>query len=251
MKYLLLGIVQGLTEFLPVSSQGHLLIFEKIFHLQVNIAFDTVVHLGTALAALIYFRKEIGELFFSQRKLLWLAVVATFFTGVIGVAFKDFFESLFSAFQYVGPFFIVSGIVILLGEWIGKGKRGGPEMNVRDASLIGLAQGLAILPSLSRSAMTISTALACNLDRKLAAQFSFIISIPAILGAGLIQSRAIFKAGEMGIGFWPLAVGFLAAFFSGMIAIKIFMGLIQRASLRVFAYYCFIIGILTIILATR
>ena len=215
MQYILLGLVHGLTEFLPISSQGHLLVFNRLFGWQENIAFDTVLHLGTALAALFYFRTDIWELFISKRKLLWLVIVSTFFTGVIGIAFKDFFESLFSAFQYVGPFFIVTGLVILLGEWIGKGKRGEGDMNTKDAAWIGLAQGAAIIPSLSRSGMTISTALACGLDRGLAARFSFIVAIPAILGAGIIQSKAIFKAGTLGIGLWPLVLGFMAAFISG------------------------------------
>ena len=115
-------------------------------------------------------------------------------------------------------------------------------MNSWDAALIGLAQAAAIIPSLSRSAMTVATGLGRNLDRELAAKFSFIIAIPAILGAGLIQSKAIVKAGTLGIGFWPLALGFVAAFVSGWIAIKLFMGLIQRTSIKGYAYYCFAVG---------
>lgn len=251
MKYLILGIIQGLTEFLPVSSSGHLVIFQTLLGMKENIAFDTVVHLATALALLIYFRRDILELFTRRRKMLGLLLVATFFTAAIGFSFKDYFESLFSSARAVGGFLILTGIVILLGEWIGKGKRKIEEMNLWDAVLIGLAQGAAIAPGLSRSGTTISASLARNLDRTLAARFSFLLAIPAILGAGLLQTKAIIKAGEIGIGFGPLIIGFLAAFISGLLAIKFFMNLIQRASLRVFAYYCFIIGILTIILATR
>lgn len=251
MKYILLGIVQGLTEFLPVSSQGHLMLVCRFLGLTENIAFDTILHLATALAATIYFRNEIIELFTKKHKLLWLAVVATFFTGVLGMAFKDFFESLFSNFYYVGPFFIVTGLVILLGDWIGKGRRAEADMNIKDASIIGIAQGLAIIPSLSRSAMTISAALACNLDRKFAASFSFIIAIPAILGAGLIQSKAIVKAGTIGIGLIPILFGFIASFISGWIAIKLFMNIIQRMSLKWFAYYCFVVGLIVIILNAK
>lgn len=249
MKYIFLGIVQGLTEFIPISSQGHLLIFERFFNLSVNLAFDTTVHLATALAAIIYFYKDIIELFTVNRKLLGLVLVATFFTGVLGIAFKDFFESMFSAFIYVGPFFIVTGLLILVGEWLGKGKRGMREMNLIDASIIGLAQGVAIIPSLSRSAATISAALACNLERRLAARFSFIISIPAILGAGLLQSKAIVKAGTIGIGFWPLSLGFFAALISGWLAIKLFMQIIEKTNIRIFAYYCFVIGASVIIIS--
>lgn len=247
MKYILLGLVQGLTEFLPVSSSGHLIIFQKLLNVPFNIAFDTVVHLATALAVIIYFWREIIDLFTINRKLLWLLLVGTFFTGIIGLSFKDFFEILFSSVRAVGGFLILTGIVILLGEWVGRGKRKLEDMNVWDAVLIGLAQGCAIAPGLSRSGTTISASLARNLDRTLAARFSFLLAIPAILGAGLVQSKAIVKAGTAGIGIWPLSLGFLSAFVSGWIAIGIFMSLIQRTSIRMFAYYCFAAGILVLL----
>lgn len=122
-------------------------------------------------------------------------------------------------------------------------------MNWRDACLIGLAQGAAIIPSLSRSAMTISAGLACGLERKLAARFAFIIAIPAIAGAGLLQSKAILKAGTTGIGLFPLLLGFLAALVSGWLAIKFLMGVIERVSLRGFAYYCVAIGLVVTVWA--
>ena len=249
LKYVFLGIVQGLTEFLPVSSSGHLVIFQTFLGIGENIAFDTVVHLATALAVVIYFWRDIFELFTVNRKMLWLLIVGTFFTGIIGISFKDFFESLFNSVRAVGGFLVLTGIVILLGEWIGKGKRTLKEMNVWDAVLIGLAQGAAIAPGLSRSGTTISASLARNLDRGLAARFSFLLAIPAILGAGLLQSKAIIKAGTLGIGIWPLVLGFTAALISGWLAIKLFMEMIQRASIRVFAYYCFAIGAVVLLLS--
>ncbi|MFA5112868.1 MAG: undecaprenyl-diphosphate phosphatase [Candidatus Margulisiibacteriota bacterium] len=252
LKYGFLGLVQGLTEFLPVSSQGHLLIAYRFFGLTENLAFDTVVHLATALAAAAYFWRDLMAMLRvtsrESRKMLGLVLVATVITGVLGIGFKDFFEALFADFRYVGPFFIVTGMVILLGEWLGTryqglGTRGEERMNWQDACLIGLAQGAAIIPSLSRSAMTISAGLACGLERRLAARFAFIIAIPAIAGAGLLQSKAIFKAGTIGIGAWPLLLGFLAALISGWLAIKLFMTLIERTSIRVFAYYCIVLGL--------
>ena len=144
---------------------------------------------------------------------------------------------------------ILTGVIIVLAEWIGKGRRNLEEMNIWDAVLIGLAQGCAIAPGLSRSGATISASLGRGLNRTLAARFSFLLSVPAILGAGVIQSKAIVKAGTVGIGIWPLILGFIAAFFSGWIAIKIFMSIIQRTSIRMFAYYCFVVGILVLILS--
>lgn len=249
MKYVLLGIIQGLTEFLPVSSSGHLVIFQRLLDLPHSIAFDVVVHLATALAVIVYFRKDIIELFTSKRKMLWLLLIGTVITGIIGLGFKDYFESLFSSVFAVGGFLILTGVIILLGEWLGKGKRQLEDMNIWDAIFIGLAQGCAIAPGLSRSGTTISASLGRGLNRTLAARFSFLLSVPAILGAGLVQSKAIFKAGTVGIGIWPLILGFVAAFISGWIAIKIFMNIIQRTSIRMFAYYCFVIGILVLLLA--
>ncbi|OGC35627.1 hypothetical protein A2311_03495 [candidate division WOR-1 bacterium RIFOXYB2_FULL_48_7] len=251
MEYFVLGIVQGLTEFLPVSSQGHLLIFERLFNLQVNIAFDTVVHLGTALAAIVYFWRDIWELLTVKHRLLGLVMVSTAITGVLGVAFKDYFEALFANFFFVGPFFVLTGLLIMAGEKLGKGNRGEAKFNFIDAAIIGLAQGAAIVPSLSRSGTTIAAALACNLERDLAARFSFLISIPAILGAGLLQSKAIIKTGTIGLGAWPLILGFTASFISGLLAIRIFMELVRRASLRWFAYYCLALGIVLLLWQIR
>ena len=248
MKYLLLGAIQGLTEFLPVSSSGHLVLFQSLLDLPHSIAFDVVVHLATALAVAVYFWRDIIDLFVSKRKMLWLLLLGTVFTGILGLGFKDFFESLFSSVLAVGFFLILTGVIIVLAEWWGKGRRGLREMNVWDAVLIGLAQGCAIAPGLSRSGTTISSSLARNLDRNLAARFSFLLSIPAIAGAGLVQSKEIIKAGTVGIGIWPLILGFVAAFISGWIAIKIFMNIIQRTSIRIFAYYCFGVGAVVLIL---
>ncbi|MFH1347220.1 MAG: undecaprenyl-diphosphate phosphatase [Candidatus Margulisiibacteriota bacterium] len=249
MKYIVLGIIQGLTEFLPVSSSGHLVIFQTLFKMPDSIAFDVIVHLATGLAVIVYFWKDIIRLFTSERKILWLIAVGTVFTGILGLGFKDFFESLFSSVLAVGGFLILTGVVIVLGEWLGKGQRGLKEMNVWDAVIIGLAQGCAIAPGLSRSGTTISASLGRNLDRTLAARFSFLLSVPAILGAGAVQSKAIIKAGTIGIGVWPLILGFIAAFVTGWIAIKIFMNIIQRMSIRVFAYYCFGLGTIVLLIS--
>ena len=252
-KYVLLGVIQGLTEFLPVSSSGHLVIFQKLLGVGENIAFDTVVHLATALAVAIYFWKDILKLLHLNdplnRKMVVYLVVGTFFTAVIGLGFKDFFESLFSSILAVGFFLILTGVVIILGEWIGKANRDFRKMNIWDAVLVGLAQGCAIAPGLSRSGTTISASLARGLDRKLAAKFSFLLAIPAILGAGLVQLPKVMRAGSTDAGLWAMILGFIAAFLSGLLAIRIFMGLIQRTSLRIFAYYCFVVGAVVLILS--
>ncbi len=245
MNYIILGLIQGLTEFLPVSSSGHLVLLQSFLNLPHSIAFDIVVHLATALAVIVYFYKDIINLLTKDRKMLGLILIAGIFTAILGLTFKDYFEAMFSSVQAVGFFLVLTGTIIMLGERLGKGQR--KSLNIWDAIIIGLAQGCAIAPGLSRSGTTISAALGRNLDRNLAARFSFLLAAPTILGAGLIQSKTIIKAGTIGIGFWPLALGFIAAFISGLFAIKIFMNIIQRTSLKGFAYYCFVIGILVIL----
>jgi undecaprenyl-diphosphatase len=252
MKYIILGIIQGLTEFLPVSSSGHLVIFQSLLQVPFSLAFDTTVHLATALALIIYFWKDIVNLLNfrndkANRTLLMVLLVATIVTGIIGISFKDYFESLFSSVSAVGFFLIVTGIVIIIGEQLGKGQRKLLELNFWDALWLGLAQGCAIAPGLSRSGTTISAGLGRNLDRSLAARISFLLAVPTILGAALLQTKSILKAGTIGLGFWPLALGFIAAFISGLITINFFMAWIRRTTIRYFAYYCFLVGILVLI----
>ncbi|OGC11647.1 hypothetical protein A3K48_04020 [candidate division WOR-1 bacterium RIFOXYA12_FULL_52_29] len=248
MNYFFLGIIQGLTEFLPVSSSGHLVIFQSVLGVGENIAFDTVVHLATALALIIYFWSDLWNLLKKEnRHLLGMLLLATAITGAIGFTGKDFFESLFSSARMVGFFLLVTGLFILLGEWIGHGRRKITALNWIDAIIIGIAQGVAIVPGISRSGTTISATLGRDFERQAAARFSFLLAIPAILGAGLLQSKAIVKAGTIGIGAGPLVIGFLAALFSGLLAIKFFMTLVQKTSIRAFAYYCFALGLLVII----
>lgn len=269
MKYLVLGLVQGLTEFLPVSSSGHLVIFTKLFGLETDLFFDALVHVATLLAVLIYFRKDILRLiagFFiglievvqarSIRKvydreiyfrLACLILVATFATGVIGVSFQDYFEGWFDSLSAVGYFLLLTGGLILLAEKIGTGAKKALQFTRMDALLIGAAQGMAIAPGFSRSGATISMALLRDIDRNLAARFSFILSIPAILGAALIQGKGLLEEGVGQVPIVSYVIGFIAAFVSGWFAIRIFMDLIRKASLKPFAYYCFAVGILVLV----
>jgi len=270
MRYILLGIVQGLTEFLPVSSSAHLVIFHKLLGVPLNLAFDVVVHLATLLAVVIYFWQDILEILrwfivgmyklatrnlkFSelyQRIALFrmsiLLITGTFFTALIGFTFKDYFEGLFSSTFAVGCFLILTAGLILLAEWIGQGTKNIEKVTFWDAAFIGILQGAAIAPGLSRSGTTISASLMRGLNRKLAARFSFLLSIPAILGAGLLESKHIMQASSTNDGLWALLLGGIAAFVSGYLAIKIFMAVIQRTSIRGFAYYCLALGTLVIV----
>ncbi len=211
-------------------------------------AFDVVVHLATAIAVLIYFWRDILELFTSKRKMIWLILVAGIFTGIIGLSLRGLFADLYTSVSAVGWFLLVTGVIILIAEKLGKGQRQLRDMNIWDAVIIGLAQGCAIAPGLSRSGTTISAALGRNIDRNLAARFSFLLAAPSILAATAIEARDIVEASQTGVGLGALALGFIGALISGLVAIKIFMAIIQRTSLRVFSYYCFALGGLVLIL---
>ncbi len=266
----LLGILQGLTEFLPVSSSGHLVILEKVFGIAVSVPFFVLLHLATMLAVVVYFWKDILDLIKNFLSGIWriladrvpvravyysntqfktccLLLLGTLVTGAIGIAFKEKFEALFTAILPVGIFLVLTGVLIVVAERIGKGTRFAAQMNFVDALIIGLFQGFAIAPGLSRSGATISASLAVGLKRDFAARFSFLLAIPAILAAVLVERHELLRIAETGIGMKNMIAGFIAAFVVGLLSIKIFMAIIRKTSLRAFAYYCFIVGISAIV----
>lgn len=271
MKYLILGIIQGLTEFLPVSSSGHLVIFTKLFGLPTDLFFDALVHVATVLVVLIYFRKDVWNLikgFFAGLirviqvrsvkkvyyesvyfKLSCLMLVAIFATGVIGISFQDYFEGWFDSLNHVGYFLLLTGALLLLAEKVGTGVKKADKMTRMDALLIGAAQGAAIAPGLSRSGATISMALLRDLDRGLAARFSFIMSVPVILGAALIQGKSLLNTGVGEIPIFGYILGFIAAFISGWFAIRLFLVMLKKLTLKPFAYYCFAVAFIVLLWA--
>jgi len=249
---MILGIVQGLTEFLPVSSSGHLVIASKLLGLPANVPFDIAVHFATLLAVCVFFARDILEMIkaflFDRRldnqyfKLGLLVIVASIPTAIIGFSLKDIFESMFGSLLAVGCFLMITGILILAAEIYGKARKDVAKVTFLDSLIIGLAQGCAIAPGLSRSGTTISASLLLGLERKLALRFSFLLSIPAILGASIFKSKAILHNVSL-----PMIAGFVAAAISGYLAIWLFMKMIEKKDIRIFAYYCFIVGTLTII----
>lgn len=260
----LIGIVQGLTEFLPVSSSAHLVFMHEITGFAPNLAFDTVLHIGSLVAVIIYFWNDVVKMlksFFSSladiprgnfkkgikedkfKKLAWFVIIGTIPAGLAGVLFKDFFESLFSDITAVAFFLLITGFLLWGSERISKrteNKRGLKEMTVKNTLLIGIAQACAIAPGISRSGATISTGLFLGLERELAARYSFLLSIPAILGAALVQVNDISAGLDVSAG--AFIAGFIAAAISGYLAIKLMLKLIKERNLLVFAYYCWIVG---------
>lgn len=249
---IILGIVQGLTEFLPISSSGHLVLMQKIFGItEPTLIFDTAVHLGTLLAVFAVFREDIISILKKPfQKLTWLLLAGTIPTGIIGVLFKDTFEQMFHTGSTLGFEFLITGIVLLLSSAMKNGRKGVRETTYLDAAFIGVMQGAAIMPAISRSGLTISGALFRNLDREFAARFSFLLSIPAILGATLFQVKDIIElgAGTTGsAGMLNLIVGSIAAAVAGYISIKYMLQILKKGKVKYFAYYVFAIGALVII----
>lgn len=240
---IVLGIIQGLTEFLPVSSSGHLVLFQKIFGINVDcLFFDIVVHLGTLVAVLVVYRKTILDIIkhpFSDisQKL----VFATIPTIIIALIFKDFFKSSFNGdFLFIG--FFVTSIILFITHFSCKNNYQYKSLTYPNAIVMGVFQGMAILPGISRSGSTISSALVQGVRRSESAEFSFLMSIPAILGSLVFELFDIGTA-TFNISAIALIFGFVFSAISGYIAIKFMLKVIKKAKFVWFAIYLFALGV--------
>jgi undecaprenyl-diphosphatase len=261
-----LGVVQGLTEFLPISSSGHLVLFQQLMGLRgPKVLLNVSLHVGTLIAIFAVFRSEIREALaavewasrgISGRWLRWseliqvpalrmvgLVAVGTIPTGIVGVAFRKRLESMFGEPCTVGWMLILTGFLVGATLFSRRGSRGVQRTRVVDALLIGLVQGIAIIPGISRSGATIAAAIFLGMEREWAGRYSFLLSIPSILGA-LILSLADWKEGN--IEAMELLVGMAVAGLVGYGALTVFMKLIVRGKFYNFAPYCWIVGILTL-----
>ncbi len=243
----ILGIVQGLTEFLPVSSSGHLVFFQKLFGLENDmLSFDVAVHLATLIAVLIVFKRDIVEIIrkpFSKLPLLILA--GTIPTIIIGLIFKDLAESLVHSGISLGFEFILTGLILWYAENMGSKNKNLSTTTYTDASIIGVAQGIAaVLPAVSRSGFTIASALYRGVGREFAARFSFLVSVPAILGATMLDVLKVAKGEGTHPDLGPLLIGMVAAGISGYFAVRFMLKIITKGKLRIFSYYVFILGAL-------
>jgi len=257
---LALGLIQGLTEFLPVSSSGHLVIFQHLFGMrEPELFLDVCLHLGTLLAVCIFVRRELVRMVKSllglrraerpfsiqgfdgdpNLRLLFLVIIATAATTIVALTFRHPFERLFGSPQAVGIALMITGALLCLSRFTSAWKNDVNSVRVLDAVLIGIGQGLAVTPGLSRSGTTITLGLLLKLDRELAARFSFLLFIPAILGAAILQFDAHQLTGET----VPILIGTAAAAVSGYMALKLLMTLVKKGRLWLFAPYCFAMGV--------
>jgi len=255
MTAIILGIVQGLTEFLPVSSSGHLVLIQKIFGVDApGLFFDTMLHIGTLSAVFVVLWKDIWEILKKIIQPLTLyIIIATIPAVIVALAFKDLIESAFESGQFLGICFLFTSALLVTAEQLAKraeNKKSGENMNWIDALIIGVFQAIAIPPGISRSGATISGALFRKLDRDFAARFSFLLSIPAILGALVLQVKDLVKgkapANEI-IDILPVAAGTITAAIVGFFAVKMMLKIIREKSLYGFAIYTAAVGVLVLI----
>jgi undecaprenyl-diphosphatase len=248
---ILLGAVQGLTEFLPVSSSGHLVIFQHILGVQESpLTFDVMLHMGTLLAVFVAFWDDIiGILKKPFTRLTYLIVVGCIPAAIAGYLVAPFIEKAFESLLVVGLGLIFTGFALRFSEKWSREKIGLkdiPNTSYKDVLFIGLLQALAIVPGISRSGSTIAAGLFAGMERELAARFSFLLSIPVIMGAGIFELSDV-SSSAWSQNFVPYTIGTLVAALFGYLAIKIVMRLVRHGRLSVFSYYCWAVALVTLV----
>ena len=255
---LILGIIQGLTEFLPVSSSGHLEIFKEIFSSDYqpkeSLLITITLHAATAMSTLFYFRKDIGFIFkellrFEKSESLYFAlkiILSMIPAVIVGLFSEDFIASLFDRnLLLVGFMLLITAFLLFQADRIGKNNK---PLNYRSALLIGVIQAIAILPGISRSGATIALAVLLGIDRERAARFSFLMVIPLIFGSmakSLLEIDSVTQSPD----YLSLLVGFIAAFITGIFACKWMIALVKKSQLKYFSFYCIVVGVIAIVYA--
>ena len=283
LEAILMGLIQGITEFLPVSSSGHLAIFQYIFKVNTDtgMLFEVMLHLGTLVAVCIVFWKDISKLFIegihllvdafmnlktffgnrfqhgtssyrrivtnAYRKFVLLILVTTIPTGIIGIVLNSVVASASNSLLIPGICLVVNAIVLLIVGSLPGGKKKVKKSSYKDAAVIGVAQGVAVLPGISRSGSTISACLALGFDRNFAVKYSFIASLPAILGANLLELRHLGDAMSGGDNILYYVIGMIVAGVVGYICIRVMMYVVSNKKFSYYAYYCAVVGVISLV----
>ena len=288
LQAILMGVIQGLTEFLPVSSSGHLALFQILFHVNTDtgLLFSVLLHLGTLISIFVAFHKDVGRLiregillfidiilnivtFFENlflrkdlpyrrvictayRKFVMLILVSTIPTGIIGIVDSDLVEMSETILLIPGVCLIITGILLLIADRLPDGHKTPKHVTYTNAFMVGICQGLATLPGLSRSGTTITACLASGFDRKFAVKYSFLMSIPAVLGAAILEIKDCFGAqgSELALSGGMIAnyiVGMIVAAVIGYISIKTMLVIVRRKNFTGFAIYCILVGIVSVV----
>ncbi len=257
---IILGIIQGLTEFLPVSSSGHLEIGKAIMGddsiPQESLLFTVVLHFATALSTILIFRKEVSEIIrglfkfqhqLQEFKFSFQIIISMIPAVFVGLFFEEFLETLFNGqLILVGLMLFITAILLFLAD---KSKKTVVDLSNKSAFIIGIAQAIAMLPGISRSGATIATSVLLGIDREKAAKFSFLMVVPLIFGKILkdLMSGDLFFSSDQS---FSLLIGFLAAFLSGILACRLMIKIVKNSKLKYFSYYCILAGIFSILLTS-
>jgi undecaprenyl-diphosphatase len=241
----ILAVIQGLTEWLPVSSSGHLVIAQNFLDLNPPLIFDVMLHFGTLIVVLVMFRKDIhfilknlvkGNFKTPEGKFVLHIIVGSIPIAIIGVTFYEGIKSFFSNLLAAGLALLITGFVLFVSE-----KRlGNKKMNTLDSLLVGLAQAIAIIPGISRSGVTISTGLLRKIDKTTAFRYSFLLSVPAVLGATIIEVKDLVVGN---VELLPIAVGVIVSMLVGYASLKFLQKIVMSERFHLFAYYCWVVGI--------
>lgn len=244
----ILGMIQGLTEFLPISSTGHLALGRNAFGLnEAGLFLDSMLHIGTLFAVLYFYREEIVHMIRKPfSKLTGLLVVGTLPAVIVGLSLEDLFENISDTGATIGWEFLVTGAFLWFSDNIKNGRKKMQDISYTDALVIGAFQAGAIFPAISRSGLTIVGGLIRKLDRETAAYFSFLLSIPAIAGGVALQSAKLLNGAVESVSLTALAVGTLASAIFGYLAVKFMINYLKRGSLKVFAVYVWALGIVVL-----
>ena len=255
-----LGVVQGLTEFLPISSTAHLLILSQLFGWKdPGAAYSAVVQIGTEVAVLLYFRKEIAQIVRAWARSLgnrdarhdpsarmgWLIIIGTIPVAVLGLLFKDQIETIARNLYLVAAMLIVFGIILALADALGSRRKDEHQITVRDGLLFGVAQAFALIPGVSRSGATISAGLAMGYTRAAAARYAFLLAVPAVLASGLFEAR---KIGDSTVAWGPTLVSTVIAFGVGYLVIAWLLRYLMTKSYLPFVIYRITVGLLVLVL---
>ena len=255
----ILGVIQGLTEFFPVSSSGHLVLVRKLFGFKdLGVTFDAILHLGTLIALVIFFAKDWMNLFTGlvnkakreERKLLLWIVIGTIPVVIVGFFALDYLDNFFRDIIWVAAFLIITGFIFLIADKYDQfnlKRKDLKETKLLDTILVGIAQAIALLPGVSRSGITISAGIFSKIKRVDAARFSFLLATPAIFGASMLSLYKMYESGTLFAAPTELAVGFITSLVVGLFAIKYFLLYLKKYNLFPFAIYVIVLGVFLLI----
>jgi undecaprenyl-diphosphatase len=248
LQILILGMIQGVTEFLPVSSSGHLVLIQTLFGLKEMLFYDVLLHFATLLAVILFFYKDIIG-YFKSLKIIFYIVLLTLPTGIIGVVIKKYLSFVYDNVLISGICLIITGLWLWIAETIYT-KNVGQKIKIYNigilkALLIGVVQGMSVLPGISRSGSTLGSALIMNIDKFQAVKFIFISSIPAILGATFLELKEVMGGTVI---FQPVYIyGMITAFIFAILSLKFFIKIVSKQKLKCFSYYCWTVGLISIL----